>query len=343
MPRTFRPAASLLALLLFFLSFRSAAAEEGATAWLGLGIEKGKTGVRVTQVLPQSPCATADIHPGDEVLSVSGTAVADPVQLIKAVRAAGVGATAALEVLSPQGKSRRLSVVLGPKPDMDQLQRSVLLGKQAPDFTPKVLSGKPMGALSSLQGDVVLLDFFASWCGPCMRALPEISALHRRLSPRGLRVVGVSNESADIIRHVIDEHALPYTVTMDADGQAARGYQVFALPTLVVIDRKGQVRHVALADLDSAVQEIETALAEPLGKNISKGAARRANNPSMPTPKWTPHPAPHGEGEGGLWRDPPNAGAPPQGPGKAPGRQPVRPEVQDQPPSGMRGPDSQAP
>ncbi len=117
-----------------------------------------------------------------------------------------------------------------------------------------------MASLKGLRGQVVLLDFFASWCGPCMRALPELAALHARYAARGLHVVGVSTETEETIRRVIQEHQLPYTVAMDPNEQANRAYYVHVLPTLVVVDRGGTVREVALGDVDTAERQVREAL-----------------------------------------------------------------------------------
>lgn len=247
-------------LLLLLLLLAAPARADGPRPWLGILIEKGARGVRVTQVMPESPCAAADVHPGDEVLTLGESKVGVPKELIEAVQRQPVGKRVQLMVVSPQGKERTVPVVLGPRPKLEDIQKRGLVGQAAPDFAPRVLSGAPMASLKALAGQVVLLDFFASWCGPCMLALPEIEALHRRLGKRGLRVVGLSTETPETIGRVVREHGLTYTVGMDPDEQASRLYRVFALPTLVVVDRKGLVRTVALNEVAEATRLIEEAL-----------------------------------------------------------------------------------
>lgn len=237
-------------------------AQEVGGPWLGIGIERSRGGVRVTEVLPGSPCASADIHPGDEVLEAGGQPVQEPRVLIAAVQRGRLGSAFPLKLRSPQGKERQISVTLAPRPNLRAVQRDALLGKPAPDFRPKTVAGAMLPSLASTRGQVVLLDFFASWCGPCMAALPEIKALHQRYAPRGLRVVGVSSELAETVTQVARDHALPYTVAVDVDQQAARAYWITALPTVVIIDRRGTVRLVTVGDLDQAARTIEAALAE---------------------------------------------------------------------------------
>lgn len=240
----------------------AAQAQEVGRPWLGVGIERGRAGVRVTEVLPGSPCAGADIHPGDEIFMAGDQAVAQPAELIAAVQRSTLGAALPLKVRSPQGQEHQVRVTLGPRPNLREVQRDALLGKDAPDLRPQVLSGPRLPSLASLRGQVVLLDFFASWCGPCMAALPEIKALHQRYGARGLRVVGLSNEPEEAVAQVARDHALPYTVALDGDQRAWRAYWITALPTVVVIDRRGKVRLVTASDLEQAARAIEAALAE---------------------------------------------------------------------------------
>jgi peroxiredoxin len=255
----------LAGLLLACLGPLPARAQQAAKRpWLGLSIERGATGVRVREVMPDSPCASADVHPGDEVLALDQTPLRTPSQLIEAVQAAGLGAKVTLRLLSPQGAERKIQVVLGPRPHLGEWQRAGLLGKPAPDVQPKVLSGPALPSLSGLRGEVVLLDFFASWCGPCMRSVPALNALAERLSPRGLRVIGISAEAEATIERTRREHRMAYTVAMDVGEQAARAYRIHAFPTLFVVDRKGVVRAVT-NDLEEAEQAVLQAL-EKKGK-----------------------------------------------------------------------------
>jgi thiol-disulfide isomerase/thioredoxin len=248
---------------------RAARAGEQERPWLGLSIEKGQAGVRVREVLPDSPCASADVHAGDEVLSLDDTPLSSPSELIAAVQKARSGARVTLRLRSPQGAERKVPIALAPRPNLGEWQRKGLLGKQAPDFTPKVLAGPPSPSLAALRGEVVLLDFFASWCGPCMRSIPGLNALHQRYAGRGLRVVGVSAETPDLIGKVVREHNPTYTVAQDAGEIGTRAYRIHAFPTLLLIDRKGVIRAVT-SDLDEIAQKVPALLTEDGGKEAGR-------------------------------------------------------------------------
>ena len=114
------------------------------------------------------------------------------------------------------------------------------VGKQAADFTLNDLSGNTF-RLEEQRGNVVLLNFWATWCTPCRIDLPHIEALHREFSGRGLVVLGVNNEPAAIAARFFAEQGYSFPSLADIGDQVARQYSVNSLPTTVVIDRGGNV------------------------------------------------------------------------------------------------------
>ncbi|HEX3773588.1 MAG TPA: TlpA disulfide reductase family protein [Polyangiaceae bacterium] len=123
---------------------------------------------------------------------------------------------------------------------------SPLVGEPARDFMLKQISGPEIGKtqrLSDLQGKTVLLDFFASWCGPCREQAPIVERIAQRLSGPNLAVYGVntSDQIADA-EHYLSEHRPSYPVLFDDENQAASAFNITGLPTLLVIDKGGIVR-----------------------------------------------------------------------------------------------------
>ena len=96
-------------------------------------------------------------------------------------------------------------------------------------------------ALSSLKGKVVLLDFWASWCGPCKMELPHVDALAKEFSDQGLVVYGVNSEAATNAKRFLEKTPLSFPTLVDARSKVSQQYSVSAIPTVIVIDREGVV------------------------------------------------------------------------------------------------------
>jgi peroxiredoxin/outer membrane lipoprotein-sorting protein len=117
-----------------------------------------------------------------------------------------------------------------------------LTGRPAEDFTLNDLAGKPV-RLSSLRGKVVLLDFWATWCGPCRLEMPNIEKLHRQFKNRGLVVLGVNQgEEPAPVRSFLKKNGYDFRVLLDGQQQVAERYQVSGIPTLFIIDQAGTIR-----------------------------------------------------------------------------------------------------
>ncbi|HLJ48561.1 MAG TPA: redoxin domain-containing protein [Bryobacteraceae bacterium] len=120
-------------------------------------------------------------------------------------------------------------------------ERPNLAGRPAMDFTLKNLNGEKV-TLSDLRGQVVLIDFWASWCGPCRHELPTIEKLHREYENKGLVVLGINDEDSGLAKKFLVKNEYTIPVLMDAKKEVAKAYGTRAIPTVVVVDKNGVIR-----------------------------------------------------------------------------------------------------
>jgi thiol-disulfide isomerase/thioredoxin len=241
----------------------------GARPWLGVAMDQDAQvpGVRVGHVVRGSPAERSGIREGDRIVRVGGSSVARGPDVVRAVSGFSVGDTVDIAFVRA-GQPRSARVTLSALPSQDAMMRMDLIGAFAPSWKDvEPVSGAFPESMGALRGRVVLLDFWATWCGPCRFIVPKLGALQARYGAQGLSVIGVSTEEAQDVATFAQRTAVRYPIAVDKHAETTRSYGVVSLPTLVVIDKRGIVRQVEVgydsaedARLDEAVR---TLLAEP--------------------------------------------------------------------------------
>ena len=116
------------------------------------------------------------------------------------------------------------------------------VGDVMPAYATKLLDGKPFD-VSSEKGNVVFLNVWATWCGPCRFETPELEALHQKYGPQGFKVVGVSVDEGPVaeVKAFVDENKITYPIAVDSEGRVANVLRTTVLPTSVIIGRDGKI------------------------------------------------------------------------------------------------------
>jgi thiol-disulfide isomerase/thioredoxin len=137
------------------------------------------------------------------------------------------------------------------------------VGQPAPEITVEQMSGKPV-TVSSYRGQVLLLDVWASWCGPCKEELPMLDDIASRLRHRGVEVLAVSvdQERANVVKFLGSRGRWALTIAHDPKGEIADRLQPDKMPTSYIIDREGIIRYVNYGFVPSDARTIERHLTE---------------------------------------------------------------------------------
>jgi thiol-disulfide isomerase/thioredoxin len=145
-----------------------------------------------------------------------------------------------------------------------------LVGTQAPLFSATLLDEQPFDLANHLGKSVVVLDFWATWCGPCRQALPTLAEVTARYKDKGVEFFAVDiGETPDEVREFLSGSGLNLTVVMDRDGKISDLYQAQAIPQTVLIGKDGSIQavHVGVSpDLEGQLtRELDALVAgEPL-------------------------------------------------------------------------------
>ena len=120
-----------------------------------------------------------------------------------------------------------------------------IVGQPAPDFALRSMKGPPM-RLSEHLGEVVIINFWATWCGPCRQEMPLLDELYGKYQRAGLVLLSVNiDEAAEPAVEMAQTLKVSYPVLFDARKEVSRAYDVSAMPVTVLVDRAGVVRYVS--------------------------------------------------------------------------------------------------
>jgi thiol-disulfide isomerase/thioredoxin len=132
----------------------------------------------------------------------------------------------------------------------------------APDFTLKTLDGQEI-TLSGLKGKVVLLDFWATWCGPCRESIPHLIQLYKNHRENGFELIGmdVGERDVETVRSFVKSMDIPYPIVVAPD-DVVRSYRVSGIPATILIDKDGKIRERIAGFSGPIAQELTKKVAE---------------------------------------------------------------------------------
>lgn len=140
------------------------------------------------------------------------------------------------------------------------------VGAPMPEYAAVYLDGTKFD-LAAKRDKVVLLNVWATWCGPCVYEIPELQQIHEKYSPRGLEVVGVSVDESGVesVREfVAAQKKMTYPIVLDESGKIANLLETSVLPTSIVVDRKGQIVWKKYGAIMEGDEELKKAIEEAL-------------------------------------------------------------------------------
>lgn len=252
-------------------------------AWLGIELGRGPAGgVVARHVARTSPADAAGVKDGDQIVAVDGKVVDLPRDVV--ARVAEVGADGAIKLRIRRGGAESdVHARLVAHPGEEEIARRDKVGTFAPSWGPlTATSGSPPPTVQAARGRVVIVDFWASWCGPCRLVTPTLNALSDRFGAQGLTVVGISNDEPAVAARAAQSHGIRYATGVEKGNEASIAYGVRSIPTMFVVDKKGVVREVKIGFHPAHAAQLERLVVELLAEPGPGAAPAPAPAPSAP-------------------------------------------------------------
>jgi thiol-disulfide isomerase/thioredoxin len=225
-------------------------------------VDKDTQAVKITRVLPNSPAEKAGLVAGAVLHKIGGTIVdgksmTDCVALIRGP----IGTTVSMEVVDPATSATRQVELTRARIDL-AASKSRLGDPAAPLSIQEWIQGGPIDVKDGKA--VYVVEFWATWCGPCRVSIPHLSALQKKLKDKGVVVVGISDESPATVKPFVQKMGatMDYAVASDKSAETAAAYMGAygqnSIPTAFVVGKDGQVLWVGhpMGGLDRALDNI---------------------------------------------------------------------------------------
>lgn len=212
--------------------------------WLGVELAargEGKAGALVVDVVRRSPAAAVGLAAGDVILQFEGQAVSDPLSFIRKVRANHPGSKASLGILR-SGQTRLVVVEFAATPTPDELLERRFVGAPAPPLDRlTMVVGDAKANWTALRGQLVILEFSSPWCGVCQLMHQRMNEWQAQWAPHGVTVIGIAPLGPDAARSYATRFGIGFSVAADEAEDTFRSYDVFAVPSLFLVDRRGTI------------------------------------------------------------------------------------------------------
>lgn len=146
-------------------------------------------------------------------------------------------------------------LLLSPRGDAEATLR---VGQAAPDIVLPQADAGPSVSLSALKGKPVILNFWATWCGPCAEEMPDLQAVYDKYKGQGLELYGVNvGEAKVVVNSYRNQHNVSFPSLLDLEDKAQNAYKILPIPATYFIDRSGQIRAIYQFQLSRQQMEVE--------------------------------------------------------------------------------------